>query len=109
MIEQNKTEEIVKSPEDLIKDELGKFSWKTKREFERLFPCKISNHTLEVPCKEYLMEQKHIRIMKLAKGEEFYDTIKLNYSLVNLQYENVDEFWKRWNKFKRVISFMDIK
>ena len=105
---EDKVEEVVKTPEDLIKDEMGKFSWKTKREFERLFPCKQVNHTLEVPCKEYLAEQKYFRIMKLARGEEFYETIKLNYAVENLHYENVDDFWARWKKFRKVASFMDL-
>lgn len=107
--QENTVKEVaLKSPEDLIKDEMGKFSWKTKREFERLFPCKNQLHTIEVYNKEYLAEQKHMRIMKLARGEEFYDTIKLQYSPENISYESTDEFWSRWKKFKRVISFMDL-
>jgi hypothetical protein len=100
--------EKVKTPEELIQDELGKFSWKTKREFERLFPCKNALCTIEVYSKEYLAEQKHFRIMKMAQGEEFYATIKPNYCPETISYENVEDFWSRWKKFKRVISFMNL-
>jgi hypothetical protein len=53
----------------LIDEELSKFSWKTIRKFEELFPCKNPVHTVEVRNKEYVAEQNIIAVkMKVARN-----------------------------------------
>lgn len=87
-----------------INKELSKYSWKLKREFEKLFPCKNPLHTIDVSNKEYIDEQYMIGVrMKLAKLQnKEYKPIVEKYSIETIECESVDEFWAKWNRFKKL-------
>lgn len=92
----------------LINEELSKFSWKTIRKFEELFPCKNPTYTVEVKNKEYIAEQNLISLkMKVAQnqGVEFKATIE-QFTTEIIKYESPEEFWIRWKKFGKVRSFI---
>jgi|SRR6185436_1236796 len=92
----------------LINEELSKHSWRTIRKFEELFPCLNPLHIIEVQNKEYLDEQKIISLkMKLAKNQGTeYKKIPETFTTEHIRYESVEEFWQRWNRFKKVKSFI---
>ncbi len=85
-----------------INKELSKYSWKVKREFEKLFPCLHPLHRIEVFNKEYYLEQAVIKL-RLEKYPAKY--IEENYTPEILEIENEDEFWKRWNRYRKVKRF----
>lgn len=89
---------------ELIQKELSKYSWKFKREFEKLFPCKNPLHIIDVANKEYIDEQNMIGVkMKLAKlQDKEYKPIIEQYSMETISFESSDEFWSRWNRFKKL-------
>lgn len=99
----NKDEEIleIKRQNDLINKELSKYSWKTKREFEKLFPCPQPIHMVEVENKEYIEEQQKIAIaIKTNKPYLWLASTECIY------YQTHKEFWERWNRFQQLKPFL---
>lgn len=97
-----------KLPNDLINDELSKYSWKAKREFEKLYPCTKPSYVIEVYNKEYLKEQAYIKaLMRVAKekGIEF-EPVTEKFTIEYLEIESPEEFWRKWNKFKKLRSYL---
>lgn len=94
-----------KSPNDLINEELSKYSWKAKREFERLYPCAKPLHTIEVFNKEYIKERAYIKALMKVQGDKFVP-MKENFTPETISYETPEEFWKRWNKYKKIRSYL---
>ena len=87
----------------LINKELTQYSWKIKREFEKLFPCKNPLITIEVSNREYDMEQKMISVqLKVDKlrGEEVKE-YKNKYSMETISFESHESFWKNWKRFQK--------
>jgi hypothetical protein len=70
-----------------IRKELKKYSWRTVKEFERIFPVD-GNYTLEVWTTEY--------------DENTADYWDLTY----VDMVSPKNFWDRWNKFKKLKAFL---
>jgi len=94
-----------KTPNELINEELSKYSWKAKREFERLYPCANPMHKIEVFNKEYVKEQFYIKALKKVQGDEFVP-VKEQFTPETISYETPEEFWRRWNKYKKIRSYL---
>ena len=87
----------LKDEHELINKELSQFSYKIKRKFEELFPCTNPLNILEVYSKE------HCEAIGLTNN---YDFDKIYYTIEYLEYESIEEFWFRWNKFKKMVLFI---
>ena len=92
----------------LINEELSKYSWKTIRKFEEIFPCQYPITTLEVFCKEYVEEQNNICVsIELHKqNNQLWKHVTEYYFTEYIQWESVVDFWERWNKFKKLKVFL---
>lgn len=76
----------------LIRLELQKYSWKTIAEFEHLLPCDHNkSHIIDIFPKEYFIR---------SDGFDEY------YSLSYLEIESSEDFWQRWNRFKKLKAFL---
>lgn len=87
----------------LVREELNKVSWKTIRAFTESFPCPQPSTTISVLFKEYLKEQAIIKILLDKDPTKLYQE---NYSPEYIQYHSFDDFWIRWNKFKKLRAFL---
>lgn len=91
------------NPNYLINAELSKYSWKIKREFEELFPCKNPIHIIDVANKEYCFEQAFIAEQIKRDNTKIFEE---KYTIECVRFESHEEFWKRWNRFKKIKSFI---
>lgn len=76
----------------LIQKELSKYSWKTIRAFEEVFPCMMKRYKIEVLPSEVI--------------QFGYGAWPNYYTAEIIHYTTPDDFWKRWNRFKNLRSFL---
>ena len=77
----------IRSKADIIRDEVKSYSWETFREFEKIFPCADDRGLVEVYTREYFEDEENTF--------PYY-----------LEIESNEDFWNRWNKFKKLKVFL---
>lgn len=92
----------------LINEELGQYSQSTIAEFEKKFPCKKRVTYIEVHHKDYVEEQLFIAFNKhkAELGGLRPECVEERYVVYYLEFNNVKDFWERWDRFKNLRAFL---
>jgi hypothetical protein len=88
-----------------IKNEINKYPANIIKEFIRLFPTKAYRHCIKHTVL-YKFKQQTPTNLTMGCFWSYYDVESfLSINQVNIWIEDSQEFWNRWNRFKKLAAF----